>query len=107
MRVLLPRWSALAVPAVLALLAVTACGGSGSTPASTYPLTGLPVRAGDPAAARPALLVKVDNAFEARPQAGIDKADVVYEELVEGGITRLAAVFQSSDPGEVGPVRSV
>ena len=70
-------------------------------------MTGLPMAANDPAAQRPALLVKVDNAFEARPQTGIEKADIVYEELVEGGITRFAAIFQSTDPGEVGPVRSV
>ena len=42
----------------------------------------------------------------ARPQAGINEADVVFEEIVEGGITRLVAVFQSELPGPVGPVRS-
>ena len=56
---------------------------------------------------RPALTIKVENTPDARPQWGIDKADVVYEEIVEGGITRLAAVFQSIVPGRVGPVRSV
>lgn len=43
----------------------------------------------------------------AHPQYGIDKADVVYEEIVEGGITRLAAIFNSNVPARVGPVRSV
>ena len=56
---------------------------------------------------RPALVVKVENAPEARPQSGMDKADVVYEEVVEGGIVRFLAVFQSQDATEVGPVRSV
>lgn len=71
-----------------------------------FPLTGLPV---DDAAraARPALVVKVDNAPQARPQDGLDLADVVYEEVVEGGITRFLAVFQSRDAESVGPVRSV
>ncbi|HEV7886930.1 MAG TPA: DUF3048 domain-containing protein [Acidimicrobiales bacterium] len=56
---------------------------------------------------RPALVVKVENAPEARPQAGIDKADVVYEEVVEGGVVRFLCVFQSQDAASVGPVRSV
>lgn len=71
--------------------------------AGISPLTGLP---GDPATlGRPALIVKIDNAPRARPQAGINKADVVVEEMVEGGITRLASVFQSTD-SQVEPVRS-
>jgi hypothetical protein len=56
---------------------------------------------------RPALVVKVDNAPEARPQAGLDRADVVFEEVVEGGIVRFLAVFHSKDAESVGPVRSV
>ena len=70
------------------------------------PLTGLP----DPTAAsmrRSALTVKIDNTPLAHPQFGINEADVVYEEIVEGGITRLAAVFNSHLPPVVGPVRSV
>jgi hypothetical protein len=51
--------------------------------------------------------VKIENAPESRPQSGLDRADVVYEELVEGGETRFLAVFRSTDPGRVGPVRSV
>ncbi|CAB4866298.1 unannotated protein [freshwater metagenome] len=58
-------------------------------------------------ATRPALTIKIENTPDARPQWGVDQADVVYEEIVEGGITRLAAVFQSKIPGRVGPVRSV
>jgi hypothetical protein len=55
---------------------------------------------------RPALAVKVDNYPAARPQAGLDDADVVYEEPVEGGITRYVAVFQCQQAALVGPVRS-
>ncbi|MGH9041402.1 MAG: DUF3048 domain-containing protein, partial [Acidimicrobiia bacterium] len=55
----------------------------------------------------PALSVKIDNAGKARPQVGLDQADLVFEEVVEGGVTRFIAVFHSSAPGEAGPVRSV
>lgn len=77
-----------------------------TTMAPTFPLTGLP--AGDPAAAsRPALVVKVDNTAKARGrQAGLNAADLVYVEMVEGGATRLAAVFHSTAAEVVGPVRS-
>jgi hypothetical protein len=70
-----------------------------------FPLTGLPSR-GSPDAGRPALSVKIDNAPSARPQAGLQQADIVTEELVEGGLTRLFATYQSQDAAEVGPVRS-
>jgi hypothetical protein len=69
-------------------------------------LTGLPL--GDPAKVnRPALIVKIENDQVARPQSGLDVADVVYEEVVEGGDTRFIAVFQSTDADPVGPIRSV
>lgn len=56
---------------------------------------------------RSALVVKIDNDdLGARPQAGLTLADIVYEEKVEGGITRFAAVFQGSDADPVGPIRS-
>ena len=70
------------------------------------PLTGLPDISGD-AAMRPALTIKIENTPDAMPQWGITKADDVYEEIVNGGITRLAAVFNSSAPTQIGPVRSV
>lgn len=81
-----------------------------TVPPVVAPLTGLPF-AGDPAIlARPALIVKVDNADNgsntARPQAGLNQADVVIEELVEGGVSRFAAVFHSADADPVGPIRS-
>ena len=55
---------------------------------------------------RPALAVKIDNVTRAHPQSGLNAADVVYEEIVEGGVTRLVAVFQSTSADMVGPVRS-
>lgn len=67
------------------------------------PLTGVPT---DEPLDRPALLVKVSNSAEARPQTGLEHADVVFEELTEGGITRFIAVFHSDLPEVIGPVRS-
>ncbi|MGK2947929.1 MAG: DUF3048 domain-containing protein, partial [Acidimicrobiales bacterium] len=56
---------------------------------------------------RPALVVKIDNSEpKARPQLGINQADVVYEERVEGSVTRLLAIFHSGDAAPAGPVRS-
>ena len=52
------------------------------------------------------LAVKIDDTVAARPQIGIDRADVVYIEQVEGGLTRLAAVFSSEIPTLIGPIRS-
>jgi len=80
-----------------------------TTSLPTYPiapLTGLSDHSGL-SVKRPALTVKIENTPEALPQWGIDQADVVYEEIVNGGITRLAAVFNSHAPAKVGPVRSV
>jgi hypothetical protein len=51
--------------------------------------------------------VKIENSIDARPQTGLNGADLVYEEVVEGGITRFCAVFQSTVPPQIGPVRSV
>ena len=75
------------------------------------PLTGLQVAEEDaPLLFRTALAVKIDNldagGETAVPQKAIPKADVVFEEVVEGNITRLVAVFHSKQPGTVGPVRS-
>ena len=69
------------------------------------PLTGQVLRDEDPPD-RPALAVKVENTRDAYPLAGLERADVIYEEPVEGGITRFAAIFQCRDAGRVGPVRS-
>lgn len=80
----------------------------GSTLDSTWPLTGLPV-SGDQSASQdhPVLVAKMDNTYSSAPQVGLSKADMVVEELVEGGLTRLAAFYYSDIPGEVGPVRSM
>jgi hypothetical protein len=68
------------------------------------PLTGLPETAS--AAKRPALAVKVDNVLGAWPQAGLNYADIVWDLPVEGGLTRLLAIFHSQDVPLVGPIRS-
>ncbi len=98
---------------VLALGLVAACSHSAVSPkapgaaararATTDPLTGLPAHA-----AGPVIAVKIDNAQLARPfQRGLRQAAVIYQELVEGGSTRLMAIFESgSAKQEVGPIRS-
>jgi hypothetical protein len=100
-----------AAGAVLALVLVAACGGDDADDAvpddrGPAPLTGLPVDDPD-VLDRPAVVVKVDNGPAALGvQDGIGDADVVFTELVEGGSTRLAAVFHSTGAASVGPVRS-
>jgi hypothetical protein len=105
------------IAAVLLAVVAAACSGgepaapapaapTTSAPPAVFPLTGLPT-GGDAKAARPALSIKVDNTRKARPQAGLNDADLVHEELVEGGLTRLLVTYHSKDAGEVAPVRSV
>ena len=53
------------------------------------------------------IAAKIDNAPPARPQIGLEKTDLVFEELVEGGLTRYVAVWQSDIPALLGPVRSI
>ncbi|MGP0031973.1 MAG: DUF3048 domain-containing protein [Acidimicrobiales bacterium] len=77
-----------------------------TTASAICPLTGEPVPDHGAVPQRPALGVKVDNYPAARPQSGLDKADIVFEEPVEGGITRYVAVFQCQNAALVGPVRS-
>jgi hypothetical protein len=73
-------------------------------PVPTYPLTGTPIL--DPVAAqRPAMVVKIDNFPGARPQSGLNEADIVFEENVEQ-LTRFAAIFHSNGAEPVGPIRS-
>ena len=102
-----------------AVLGLAACGSSpqgdvsdpgvtsSATPTlpPTWSLTGLPGPAD--AQTRQILMVKVENDPVVRPQTGLDSADLVFEELVEGGMTRFATVFQSTIPDEIGPVRSI
>jgi hypothetical protein len=76
------------------------------TPPTPCPLTGQPVGKDKQPPDRPALAVKVENTDEAQPLAGLNQADIVYEEVVEGGITRFIAVFNCHTAERVGPVRS-
>ena len=109
--------------AAVSSVALAACGGGNgqaagkhkskpapttttTAPVPTAPFTGLP----DPkglSQTRPSVAVKIENTPEARPQSGLDVADVVYEEVVDGGITRFWSIFNSAAPVNVGPVRSV
>lgn len=77
-----------------------------STAADICPLTGLQVD--DPAVLeRPPLAIKVSNYPPlVRPQAGLDKADVIFEHYAEGKLTRFTAIFLSHDAEKVGSVRS-
>lgn len=79
--------------------------GSAAPLVETSPLTGRPLTKGKPD--NPVFVVKIENTSAGAPQYGLDKADLVLEELVEGGLTRLAAFFYSSLPTKVGHVRSL
>ena len=70
-----------------------------------WPLSGLPAANGAATDRKP-LVIKIDNAPAARPHYGITQADMVFEIIVEGGVTRLAGVFQAQDPATIGSVRS-
>lgn len=115
------RLQALVVLAVVASLALAGCGGKssdkksedrpssqptqgGTQLAAVWPLTGLPAPETTPN--HPVIIVKIDNTAASDPQYGLGSADMVVEELVEGGITRLAAMFYSKLPPKAGPVRS-
>lgn len=109
----------LALGVAAASLVVASCGGSDSAAGETStsvlattttvalplaPLTGL--ESADAAAlVRPALVAKIDNHPQARPQSGLNQADIVFEENVEQ-LTRFAAVFHSTGSDPVGPLRS-
>lgn len=56
---------------------------------------------------RPVLGVMIENSADARPQAGLRDAGIVFEAIAEGGITRLLALFMEAQPEHIGPVRSV
>jgi hypothetical protein len=74
-------------------------------PVVLAPLTGEVLPEGT--AAGPSLAAKIDNHRDARPQVGLEHSDLVFEELVEGGLTRYVAVWQSDVPAEIGPIRSI
>lgn len=108
--------------AAVASLTLAGCSDDPSTPAGEegpeaqatadgvdlmgqWPLTGLP--ADTEAPRHPVMVVKMDNTSSSSPQVGLSKADLVTEELVEGGMTRLAVFYYSQTPRQVGPVRSM
>lgn len=81
-------------------------------PSVFWPLTGVAVEDSDGALDAegefgPALSVKIENSPAARPQEGLEAADIVWEELVEGGMTRFVAMYHSDLPPTLGPVRSL
>lgn len=77
----------------------------GATFTVTSALTGQELPSGNPD--HPVIAVKIDNSSSSRPQVGLGSADMVVEELVEGGMTRLAVFFHSKVPKVAGPVRSM
>ncbi len=108
----------LLVAAVAAALLLGACSsddeptsdpsaskGEGEKIVAISPLTGKPMPDGRPD--NPVFVVKIENTGNGAPQYGLNKADLVVEELVEGGLTRLAALYYSTLPKKVGHVRSL
>jgi hypothetical protein len=96
-----PPTSALAIPAVTpaATMPPTAVAG-----VLTGPLDGLPTGRGK--ATRRPIVAMLDNFAAARPQTGLGNASVVWEAPVEGGITRLMAIYLERDASRLGPIRS-
>jgi hypothetical protein len=100
---------------VAALLVGAACSSEPEEPVTVpapspapdpvCPLTGAEIPKGIDVS-RPAVAIKVENSPQARPQSGLEDADIVYEEIVEGGITRFMAIYHCKDSKKVGPVRS-
>ena len=106
-------------------LVLAACGGGGDSSSSSstntptdsvntanalmlngqWPLTGEKLEGDLPQ--HPVYVVKIDNTESSAPQIGLDKADMIVEELVEGGLTRLACFYYQQIPDRVGPVRSM
>ncbi len=77
----------------------------------TAPLTGMLYEETTPEALqlkKPSVACKIDNGSEApRPQSGLNSTDIVFDEMVEGGLTRLVAIWHSAQPEAIGPVRSI
>ena len=101
--------------AVFALAACAPTAGPTAEPEPTpvyvtAPLTGMQFLEGSAEAStlsRPSVACKIDNSEAARPQLGLNRTDIVFVEMVEGGLTRLVALWHSTQPTAVGPVRSI
>ncbi|WP_285774243.1 DUF3048 domain-containing protein [Microtetraspora sp. NBRC 13810] len=81
--------------------APTVSAAESTPPPPEHPFTGQPI-----GGRKPVLAVKIENTAAGKPQMGLKSADIVYIEQVEGGLTRLMAIFSSKLPAKVGPVRS-
>jgi hypothetical protein len=107
---------AAALVATAALLLTGCTSAANPQPTATYtpkvyenaPLTGMPFEKGTrPSLAGPSVACKIDNVHTETLKANINRTDMVFVELVEGGLTRLVAVWHSDLPTAVGPVRSI
>lgn len=101
--------STIAIPATSPTTTSTTTASTTTTieppPVFYWPLTGL--QAPDEASTRARVVsVKIENSSAARPQSNLDQADIVYETVTEGGITRFNGLYHSAAPDVVGPVRS-
>lgn len=110
----------LAAGLLAGLMALTGCtGSSGGSPSSSHPAAPSSGAApqkpaapkvspltGEKPSKNPVIAVKIEDTALGRPQAGTNDADIVYIEQVEGGLTRLMAIFNSTLPKAVEPVRS-
>ena len=76
---------------------------SGNNYEAVSPFTGLPIKEKK---YRRAVAVSIENSPAARPQSGLNKAEIVYEFMLEGGITRFLAIFWPEVPDKIGPIRS-
>jgi len=92
---------ALAIGLIVALTGSSAPAAPPAQEGLHSPFTGEPVKA-----LGPVLAVKIDNIVNARPQTGLQSADIMYVIPVEGGLTRFMAVYSSRVPPVIGPVRS-
>lgn len=122
-RAVFGRAVAISLTAMLAAASLAGCAVNRSTPTptpsaspwvSTYitpdptqlaPLRGTTVPVGS--LNHSSIAAKIDNHWDARPQVGLERTDILFEELVEGGITRYVAIWQSDIPELLGPVRSI
>jgi len=102
--------------AMAGLIAAAGCSGGssgsdgtsgGAPPSSPAPPPAVNPLTGEAPSKHPVIVVKIEDTANGRPQAGTNKADIVYVEQVEGGLTRLMAVFNSTLPSSIEPVRSV